>query len=347
MNIPNAKILEVSRLSTFGPSLDEFCVENLMRIWNQYSSQSMTAFFGSLGISVSEIRDYLAKYKLEENEIVVYPWQDERVKNLITDKKFKIKIHSILNKNRCLLEQYLKEKGFSSDSHAVLVDIGWRGTIQDNLAHLMPGKTLIGVYLGLHAFLNQQPQNVKKIAWGPNANLTPYHKNYLISVEPLEMLTNSPTGSVTGYIAKYKTVEAVKYCDAQENSVYYKYTRYYQKGVLDSGELFCEWINTRALTSNDLHDLAMQVFNKIISAPKKEITEAFFSLAHNEQFGVGGINMRKGKIKWSLLFKALFRSHHRKELTHYLYSCGWPQGLLIRKHQYLLNRILNHKIYKG
>jgi hypothetical protein len=88
------------------------------------------------------------------------------------------------------------------DIKVCIVDVGWRGTIHDNIALLYPNIHFTGVYLGLQKFLNDQPSNTSKFAFGPNLNHQLEYPHFLDSVAPIEMITNSPSGSVTGYEEK-------------------------------------------------------------------------------------------------------------------------------------------------
>jgi hypothetical protein len=59
---------------------------------------------------------------------------------------------------------------------AVVADVGWRGTIQDNLCAVLPDTLVHGVYLGLFPYLNPQPVNARKSAVVFDGNLgEPYH----------------------------------------------------------------------------------------------------------------------------------------------------------------------------
>ena len=65
--MPDAQILEVSRMSTFMPSLREITVDELMRMWSQYTEQSMEAFCKSLHIDIHRIEDRLEIYQIRKD----------------------------------------------------------------------------------------------------------------------------------------------------------------------------------------------------------------------------------------------------------------------------------------
>jgi hypothetical protein len=78
------------------------------------------------------------------------------------------------------------------------VDIGWRGTIQDNLAHVLPEKTLFGHYLGLARVLNEQPVNCRSTPSAPTSTSTPRPATSWTPWPPGDA-QQLPNGSVEGY----------------------------------------------------------------------------------------------------------------------------------------------------
>ena len=56
-----------------------------------------------------------------------------------------------ISKKNELLRQYLKQKGFFDVASVAIVDVGWRGSIQDNIARCVGGEVEIrGYYCGLN-----------------------------------------------------------------------------------------------------------------------------------------------------------------------------------------------------
>src|SRR5690606_3326136 len=143
-----------------------------------------------------------------------------------------------LKTKRSALMAYLTAKDFPLTGSVAVVDIGWRGTIQDNLAYVLPSVRIDGFYLGLEKYLNPQPSNVRKFAFGPDINTeSPQHADVFAKVDPIKMLCNSPHGSVVGYsVTEGATVNAQRLVSEAENAVYYDFVLYFQKGVIMAAE---------------------------------------------------------------------------------------------------------------
>ena len=149
--VPKAELIEVSRVATFAASLDEFNVQNLLRIWSQYRAQSMKALFKSLDIDIEKYNEYFKKYDIDKEMTIYEPWFNFKVTTLLQDKEFKKEIEKELKEKRERLLEYLKGKGIENKegNKIYLVDIGWRGTIQDNLAFVLDKVHIEGGYIAL------------------------------------------------------------------------------------------------------------------------------------------------------------------------------------------------------
>ena len=160
---PRAVHLEVSRRSTFGPSLRALDEDSLLRMWRQYVDQSPAGMLASLGLDVSRFRGPLGQVGLDPNAIIPRIDEDLRVRQFLDRPDVAGAVNGALAEQRRLLQRYLSDRGVNGRDH-VVVDVGWRGTIQDNLCHVLPDTELHGVYFGLFPFLNPQPANATKRA---------------------------------------------------------------------------------------------------------------------------------------------------------------------------------------
>lgn len=330
--IPEAVILEVSRVSTFSASLPDASLDALMRIWTLYSTQSMQALLRSLGVDIDSFSDMIKSYRIPLEDDIQYPWLDERVKSIFQDDSFKSQLEAELAIKKGSLLGYLKTKGFPVDGKAAIVDIGWRGTIQDNLAYLLPHVRLDGFYLGLDKFLNDQPSNTKKCAFGPDRNDLSQADSHLFSkVSPIEMLCNSPSGSVTGYKAVDGLYVAEKLIQDSENAIFYESVTYFQQGVICAAGKIGKTVRLHAILSDSFKELAVSCWTEIVNAPPAIVADTYFKLNHNESFGLGRFDDKSAVIPASIWIKACISVGGLKALIRALESTGWPEGYLSKR----------------
>lgn len=342
---PVSEILEVSRIATFCPSLREISLRELMRIWNQYSVQPLSALFKSLSVKKESVIQYLERFHIDWNEVITYPWQDGRVISLFNDEDFLSAMEKIRVEKKSLILEYFAGKNLlqGTNEKIAIVDIGWRGTIQDNIAYLFPNTEIKGFYIALQGFLNEQPKNVTKIGYiNGFKNLAPL----LNFVSPFEMLCNSPNGSTVGYERQDGKICAVRKKEAEEDAVFYECTEKMQKAILSDIPILEKELGKIPYISSELRSESYETLFEFITNPTKRIADAYFSLKHNEEFGVGEYIDKTTSFPLLLFVKAIFSKKWRKRFSDFFTHSGWPQGYFAKYHLRPLIRRYNRKIFR-
>ncbi|MCB1894126.1 MAG: HAD family hydrolase [Rhodocyclaceae bacterium] len=353
--LPQTTVLEVSRLATFCASLQEISTGELMRLWNLYSTQSMAAFGKTLRLDGNRLEALCARHDIAYPDPVTYPWKDSRVQALFADVDFRQLLQAQIDADRDLLLGYLDQHGFDEGlSSAGIVDIGWRGTIQDNLALLRPRTRTCGFYLALARFLNPQPANAHKQAFGPNLNQAHEFAHFLDAVSPIEMLCNSPNGSTEGYRrGDDGTVTAMRNVDPDENRVHDDFVRHFQQGVLLAADHWGRYADSHAILSGELRGHACEIWDALISRSPQELSEAYAALSHNEIFGVGHFVDKRAVPSISTLIRGVVDRRSRYEVIQYIKQTQWEAGLWKRRDLGLIHRamlmlaLLGGRLYKG
>ncbi|NPC57189.1 hypothetical protein [Caenimonas soli] len=333
--LPEPTLLEVSRVATFGPSLRDLSAQELMRLWNLYSSQTPRAFLRSLGLEDQVALNVLERHNLAPDESVQYPWQDAKFLAFLKDPDFADVASSELARRKQLLIDYCAAKGLTQDlASCVVVDIGWRGTIQDNLAEAFPSVQFHGIYLALDRVLNRQPANATKVAFGPDLNTGASNElgRLLRCVAPIEMLCNSPSGSVTGYHRDPLTgaVNATRLRDPHEDMVYQRFTGNLQRRVLEVLDQSLAANPHARVAADELLPHAMAAWSRLIYEPEKSFASAFFSLRHNESFGVGRFVDKQRRLPMLWPLKLLLSKGYSKSFVSALNELSWPHGYAVQ-----------------
>ena len=340
--LPSPDLLEVSRIATFCASLREVSTNELMRLWNLYSTQSISSLLKTLGLSPDNFTEVCQAHGLSPKEEIVYPWEDSRVQALFKDPLFFELIQAKVNTDRTNLLEYLNQHGWQQDLAKVgIVDIGWRGTIQDNLAYLFPDTHIFGQYLGLQHFLNDQPQNCSKSAYCVDANHSDNYQNLLDAVSLIEMLCNSPNGSVSGYThSADRRMSANRIVDEGENAVYEAFVSHFQKGVLFASQHWSDYVDSHVITSDELKESSCKIWHELVTKPSQNLSQAYASLSHNEVFGVGEFVDKSAVPTPSQLFHGVFSKKIRQDIILYLRQNQWVAGISNRKDLGLIHRTL-------
>jgi hypothetical protein len=322
--VPESALLEVSRRSTFAASLDGVTTTTLMRLWTLYSTQSVRGLLASLNVDPDAWIEDVRRHELSLDDAVVHPWADRRMQSFLADRGVSARLTQGCAEQRADLVEYCRGRGIGDGTtRAAIVDIGWRGTIQDNLAHVLSHVHLDGFYLGLLRYLNAQPANVTKAAFGPDENA--FDRATLLKfVTPYEMLTNSASGSVTGYIRTPCGVRAVRVNQPAEDVIHRNYTNAFQQGVLhaipalEARNTDHAWRRARAL----------RLWRELAFNPPRTLASAYLALQHDETFGLGTSVSKQTGRRVGLIARALVSRPSRLALAQWLDDTSWPAGVL-------------------
>ena len=281
VEIPECDTIEVSRMGTFSASLKEFSIPELLRLWSQYREQSVKALFKTLAIDIKQYEKYIKKYDIDIEEKILFPWFDLKIQKLCKDEEFLEKINKeIAKKREDALLYFEKSKNILNDNMPLFtVDIGWRGTIQDNLAYLFPNKEIGGYYLTLYDFYNLQPENTYKISFLDDKDIRDNEVASMITL--LEWIYNPGTGSVTGY----KDGKAIRKAKDEEKSIVEKYIKPLQEGMLAGAEIINEYMKYHPYEAAECKNYVYNLLRRIKVNPPKELIEAYYSMVFNDTFG--------------------------------------------------------------
>ena len=151
----------VSRKSTFLPSLNqEIKKEDFKTLKNTTNNLSIREFILTLGLVIEDFSSY---YNYDLDRKINDFFDSAEFNSLINDKLFSERYKTAVIHERLEFSKYLESVDIYKDTkEIVLVDIGWRGTIQDNIYNYFDGHMKInGLYYGLEGASNLNLNNKK------------------------------------------------------------------------------------------------------------------------------------------------------------------------------------------
>lgn len=284
---PPSKLLFVSRRATFAASIRRYDTEELMRLWTMYWKQSPVAFASSLNLDVKIAANAAKRAGLKPDVVVAAPWADDSFRTFLEDPEFKRHAVAELDRQRTMLTRYIDQELAPDQKEILIADIGWRGTIQDNLAHLL-GKPLRGHYFALFGYLNEQPAFSSKVGWLSDVN-NPSDYSLPDQVSPLEMIFNAPGGSTIGYAASAAgKIEPIREIFEGEEAIV-SALEPCRRGMADMVPILAHYVKLHGMLADDLLNLNRKLANDVIASPPSVIADLYGRLEHNETFGVGSV----------------------------------------------------------
>lgn len=161
--------LQVSRRATLLPSLGPLCEESFETLFRQYRAISVEEYLGSLGLdaelpmlaqalSVSEETLKQRRPDLPTDPLFVQLCANEKFQSLYERER--------VRQRRAFLDYFSAlNPDAENGGEVVIVDVGWKGTIQDNLQAIFvaagAASSVRGYYLGLVAPGRALPTNPK------------------------------------------------------------------------------------------------------------------------------------------------------------------------------------------
>ncbi|RAL97224.1 hypothetical protein [Agrobacterium sp. MS2] len=289
---PRACHLAVSRFSTYLPSFHsvEAAISDFRR--GQYKNASERALMSSLGHE-------------GEGDPVIH-LERRRVSQ------------------REALTAYLNRHGISERERVLVADIGWRGSIQDNLARLYPDNLWLGYYFHLQPFFSEQAENVrKKEVLIPEGSRTVALLRRLRFGAPLEFLLTDRSGAVIGYdIVDGTSIPNIE-----------------QKKDLFGPEVWSQILSLRATMEQMASHWSLDTISHgkraldetimLLERPHRSVYEPYFAAQRDERFGSGEM-LSSDRLAATDLIVALLSAERRQSAAEKLATSGWPWALLQR-----------------
>ncbi len=329
MSPVNSQLLPVSRLATFFPSLEELTPRAMRRLWSQYHTQSINSFLMSLGVDTECFLSVIQENGVDPERMIESPWQDESFNRLFADRQFVRILKEQYRDKRESLVKIFHDYKFGSGGKAFIVDIGWRGTIQDNLAFIYPDVAIDGCYLGLQKFFNAQPDNTRKYGYIADMNNEEEHV-MLQHVMPYEMLCFGTGGSAVGYQRDNSGRMVPEYqCDSEEDRIHNERIHYFQEGVVEGVNHVCRTVAQHGLSIQEVRTEARILANHFLTSPPMVICRAFNALKQDDTFGMARtIFPGASSFRLSDRMLSYFSSTRQERFLSDLEKSGWPQCML-------------------
>ncbi|WP_256587010.1 hypothetical protein [Pseudomonas sp. GW456-12-1-14-TSB6] len=283
-----SRYLEVSRRATLLPSLDALSSEKFTTLFRQYRCMSLLEFLSSIGLeeNITELLDALAiSAKESEQRIDNFPESQ-----LFLKLKNSPKFNSIFDEQRELRRStFWKYLSSLSDNNVpeelVVVDVGWKGTIQDNLFALLTKepassvKKVTGYYIGLVAPGGASSMNVKhgllfSAVEGRSPRFHVFNENRAL----FEIILAADHGSAASY-----QIDA-------DGKAYVVHDAFHEQHMLES-QVFpvqrhiFDRFNRLKARNFDLHDIARN-HARLVFQPTQNELNWFSSVFHVENYGV-------------------------------------------------------------
>lgn len=282
--------LMVSRKATLMVSLKPLEEENFEMIFRQYINISLYDFLSSLGYAESEQEAIGKEIDFDIHEKVTDLPRSEVYAKLLANDTFKNLYEAKRMEQKNNFTAYLESFGVDFDKESMcLVDVGWKGTIQDNILVYFEGKQeIIGLYLGLVAPGKEDPKNIKRglvfdlVNRGRSGYFDIYNENKSI----FEVILGATHGSADRYVNENGKITVATAQRKEERDLFEQLISPIQTGIEKTFDAIDEALVNRAYTVSSLQRVWADIHAHLVFFPTKKQMDIFYKIYHFENFGV-------------------------------------------------------------
>lgn len=223
-NTIETKYLYVSRQSTFLASLDiNLDNESFHNLFRQFNNISAKKFMLNLDFPEEIILKIQEETKIDINIEIADFSHSDCLKVIKADGTFRKSYEKVVQSQKMMFKRYLEQEGYNIGEPLNIVDVGWKGTIQDNISNVLPNTNINGYYVGLGelGWDEVKDNNIKK---GVLFSVVPYQtsldEKLALDAGLFEKILYASHASTSRYEEQHGVVVPVfKYYET-ENEVY-------------------------------------------------------------------------------------------------------------------------------
>lgn len=292
--IVNTKYLYVSRQATLLPSLKDLTSENFERIFRQYNELITKDFLLSIGLSPNEI-EKISDSGIDLNEII------SSNNNQMSLLKGNDLFREIYNQKRIhqrkLFLKYIYDLNLGETKEVNIVDIGWKGTIQDNIYSIIGEKTKVhGYYFGLFSYDSNLRNTKRGIIFDQSLNSI-FYDIYSYNYVDLEKVFAADHGQTLFYQMNGNNVVPILSNDETDVEIF-KYVRNWQRKMYESFVLVCKAFSNSIVLAESVQSIITRSYLREQCLYRSRYDELYlkFRKKAKENFGnISGIKIKPEK----------------------------------------------------
>lgn len=300
-----SKYFYVSRRATILPSLDEFDCEEFKMIFRQFKKLKVKDFLQSIGFLDNEMEFVCKEIEVSMDSEISIDKENSVYIKLLNNSIFLNMYNKKRHDQKAAFYKYLHELGYSlTNEKIVIVDIGWKGTIQDCIQRALPRDCVVeGYYFGLRTeefgCMNEERKHGILFSDYPQKceNYGIFEYNYMF----YERIFAADHGPVIGYCVKDEKIVPI-INNKEEEVMLYNYMKPFQANLLSAFEKVLEQFSNSCWEAYERYDLMTKNFlwKQCVYFPKIWKIEKNARNKSRENFGDISKNEEKRSKKISI-----------------------------------------------
>lgn len=351
-DLPSILPICASRLSTNLAAYETLSLEHLNRMWYQYPDQSFIQVCQNLKLNPTPFRAMAARYDFDISAPIMNPFWDYRFTQFLADGDTKQEFSRQRDQYMGKLRSYLDQLGFLKHKSIAMLDVGWKGTIQDNLFRGFGAQTdqsFTGLYLG---YLTSDveaghPRNQKK---GYFVDKWIHHyaeRSFFENNSLFEMLLSDQTPSTKGYVTDHGKVRPDLEKNVWEYILHHQHTEKAQQGIFEIVDAFLEHKDLLNFTAAPLRSFAVESVRHFHHYPTLPMAKNIEHYYHFENFGVHyRTNSNGQRPVWKIMLTS-WPWHWKQRVLEQTHGKMWAAAYIKRQKMPGLSGLYDWNIFKG
>jgi FMN phosphatase YigB (HAD superfamily) len=287
----NTHYFKVSRRSTCIASLNNLAIEHFNSILNQYAFTSIDEFLKTLSFEEEERNLIAANLNI---------YTKARNKNLRSNISFNrlINLDAFRNlyeekriKQKRLFQNYLDTMQLSDAKSLTMIDVGWKGTIQDHIYKILDHQYICNGYYAGYIQTSRNSNTLRNNKTGLlfsryQGSFSKYYPLYSNNLPIFEILLSANHGAVERYEEKDGKVFTVEFWSKEDEALYRDTIAPIQDNFLVLIEQISKILSNVPVSENYLDYITAKYHRRLIEAPTTAEKEFFKQIWHTENFGV-------------------------------------------------------------
>ncbi len=281
--------LMVSRKSTYMASLKPIQEEKFEIIFRQYADISMYDFLSSLGFSLDIQEEIGRRIGADLYQKQTGFKQSDVYAAMTADKFFLEHYEKRRVEQKENFAEYLDSFGIDFKKDGLcLVDVGWKGTIQDNIFEFFTEKVnVLGLYIGLVSTGIIHDKNKKEgLLFTSMSKPSKYFYVYDENRSLFEVILAASHGSADQYQKTEQGIAAETFWKEEEKKLFQNVIAPMQKHIAYCFKRVDTVLVRHCFEERELLDVAARIHARLVFLPAREQMELFYKIYHYENFGV-------------------------------------------------------------
>jgi FMN phosphatase YigB (HAD superfamily) len=291
---PPDRYLFVSRASTFLASMRELSAAEVDRYTGQYRRQSLADLLRNLSLPAAPFLPVAAACGIEDPDRGLdRPTEDPAFRRFFEHPTARAVFAEHRDRARALLRRYLEAQGVFGCRRVGFVDIGWKGSIQDNVVRAFDGDARFpevhGLYLACHHGGDRHARSFKSGFLADTRREDPDEIDLFRNSSAFEMVTTADHGTTVGYRSgrhdPTRVVPVLKQHDLERANAEHFFSRA-QEAIYAYARAFAGLRAALPFEAEELRPGVLHGVLRYVRYPTREEALEFARYAHVESFGV-------------------------------------------------------------